>query len=278
MGIGNFWEKMSKRPGIAMVLEKILIYRRDLFERFILESVRKGYSYRLKNNQPIQRDEIEKLNGLLIDVGYRFPDLWDQDFLKRLEVGVFDQAQKNIEQVLMAESIKISEIDIKRRTLDDLKQKFYALYAEQNRQAAGFAFEKVLNELFNLFGLEPRSPFKLIGEQIDGSFCLDNEIYLVEARWYKEPISKGMLVAFHGKVEDKSQFTRGIFISMSGISEEAENTFTRGRRANFFILDGFDISIVLEGQVPLDMLLRAKLRKLAEEGIFYIPANLLFKN
>lgn len=116
----------------------------------------------------------------------------------------------------------------------------------------------------------------MVGEQIDGSFCLDNEIYLVEAKWHKEPISKGILVEFHGKVDDKSQFTRGIFISLSGISEEAKITFARGRRVNCFILDGFDITIILEGQVPLDTLLRAKLRKLAEEGAFYIPASQLF--
>jgi len=94
MGLGNYWEKMSKRPGISRVLEKILIYRRDLFEPFILESVRKGFSYRLNKNQPIRREEIEKLNGLIIDVGFKFPDLLDQDFLTRLEMGIFDRAKK----------------------------------------------------------------------------------------------------------------------------------------------------------------------------------------
>jgi hypothetical protein len=276
MGLGNYWEKMSKRPGISRVLENLLIYRRDLFEPFILESVRKGFSYRLKNNQPMRRDEIEKLNGLIIDVGFKFPDLLDQEFLDRLEMGIFDRANKNIEELKKAEAIKISELDLKRGALQDLRERFYELFKEENRQAAGYAFEKVLNELFKLFGLEPRSPFKLVGEQIDGSFCLDNEIYLVEAKWHKEPISKGILVEFHGKVDDKSQFTRGIFISLSGISEEAKITFARGRRVNCFILDGFDITIILEGQVPLDTLLRAKLRKLVEEGAFYIPASQLF--
>ena len=277
MGIENYWEKMSKRPGIARVLEKILYYRRDLFERFILESVREGLRYRQKANQPIKREEIERLNGLILDVGFKFADLWDLNFLRNLEVGMTGVAQKNIDDALKAENVKINQESVKINTLENLRKNFYELYSQENRQAAGFAFEKLLNELFKLFGLDPRSAFKLTGEQIDGAFCLDNEIYLVEAKWHKEPISKGALVEFYGKVDDKSQFTRGIFISLTGISEEAKITFRQGRKVNFFILDGFDISMVLEGQIALDVLLRAKLRKLAEEGAFYVPANCLLR-
>jgi predicted helicase len=278
MGIGNYWEKMSKRQGIARVLEKILEDKPSLFERFILEAVRQGLSYRQKDNRPIKREEIEKLNGLILDVNFRFPDLWDQEFLKSLEIGIIERAKKNIDDVLRAERLKASEQNTRNKALENLKIIFYQLHTQENRQAAGFAFEKILNDLFKLFGLQPRSPFKLIGEQIDGSFCLDNEIYLVEAKWHRKPISKGDLVEFHGKVDDKSQFTRGLFISLSGISEEAKGTFTRGRRANFFVLDGYDISLILEGQIPLDKLLRTKLRKLAEEGVFYITAKDLMAN
>jgi len=34
----------------------------------------------------------------------------------------------------------------------------------------GCAFEKYLKQLFDAFGLEARAPFRLVGEQIDGSF------------------------------------------------------------------------------------------------------------
>jgi hypothetical protein len=47
----------------------------------------------------------------------------------------------------------------------------------------GFAFEKFLRNVFMLFGLAPRSSFRLIGEQIDGSLQLDSEVYLIEAKW-----------------------------------------------------------------------------------------------
>lgn len=51
-------------------------------------------------------------------------------------------------------------------------------------QPRGYAFEKFLQELFNAFGLAAREPFRLRGEQIDGSFVMSGETYLVEAKWH----------------------------------------------------------------------------------------------
>lgn len=50
-------------------------------------------------------------------------------------------------------------------------------------QPRGYAFEAFLIKLFNKFELEARDPFRLRGEQIDGSFVLANEIYLLEGKW-----------------------------------------------------------------------------------------------
>lgn len=50
-------------------------------------------------------------------------------------------------------------------------------------QKRGYEFEKFLIEFFNVFGLNPNSPFKIIGEQIDGSFEMEGNVYLVEAKW-----------------------------------------------------------------------------------------------
>jgi hypothetical protein len=47
----------------------------------------------------------------------------------------------------------------------------------------GFAFERFLDELFTAFKLAPRRSFRLVGEQIDGSFHLASETYLLEAKW-----------------------------------------------------------------------------------------------
>ena len=64
-------------------------------------------------------------------------------------------------------------------------------------QPRGYAFETFLKALFDRFGLEHREPFRLRGEQIDGSFLLGNEIYLLEAKWQNAPSGIEHLHTFH---------------------------------------------------------------------------------
>src|SRR2546422_2098225 len=66
-------------------------------------------------------------------------------------------------------------------------------------QPRGYAFEKFLKGLFDVYGLEARDAFRLRGEQIDGSFQLSNDTYLLEARWRNPPCGVEDLHAFHGK-------------------------------------------------------------------------------
>jgi len=56
---------------------------------------------------------------------------------------------------------------------EKLKNNFFTLYGQDDAQARGYALEKFLNEVFELEGLKPRNAFKLVGEQIDGSFFLE---------------------------------------------------------------------------------------------------------
>ncbi len=83
-GVGDFWLGGSKEPAIATLFERTLDQRPQLFEPLMVAIVRHGLTYREKQGQPIQREEIETLNGLLIEVGFKFPELWAPDFLKSL--------------------------------------------------------------------------------------------------------------------------------------------------------------------------------------------------
>ena len=51
-------------------------------------------------------------------------------------------------------------------------------------QPRGYAFEAFLKRVFDAFGLLPRGGFRTTGEQIDGSFVLAGETYLLEAKWH----------------------------------------------------------------------------------------------
>lgn len=128
----------------------------------------------------------------------------------------------------------------------------------------GYAFEAFLKKLFDAFGLSAREPFSLHGEQIDGSFQLEGQTYLMEAKWHAQKIGVAELHTFHGKVEQKAAWTRGLFVSDSGFTDEGLAAFGRGKRV--ICMDGLDIFDCLERELPLNQVLTVKARHMAETG------------
>jgi hypothetical protein len=94
----------------------------------------------------------------------------------------------------------------------------------------GIEFEGFLKRYFDLFGLKAREAFRLRGEQIDGSFVLADQTYLMEAKWHNLPTGVDDLHTFHGKCEQKADWTRGLFVSYSGFTEGGLAAFGRGKR------------------------------------------------
>lgn len=138
-------------------------------------------------------------------------------------------------------------------------------------QSRGFAFEKYLQSLFKAAGLQSGGSFKVVGEQIDGSFVLKNEVYLLEAKWTSKPIDKGQLVIFNEKVSSKSGFTRGLFISFSNYTDEALSTFANGRTVNIVLMSVQELAVALSRKMEIETLLWNKVRALAERGELYKP-------
>jgi hypothetical protein len=157
-----------------------------------------------------------------------------------------------------------------RRQLVALDLLYDTLRKEPDRQKAGLALEKLLTDLFNAFELEARKPFRVVGEQIDGSFAMENEVYILEAKWTKDPTDQKELYAFRGKIEGKSPFTRGLFISINGFSEDSVKALVTGKTPTFVLMNGAELKAILEGRVKLPELIRQKARHLAEEGDPYL--------
>ncbi len=163
--------------------------------------------------------------------------------------------------------------DQRRRSqvLDQLRQAFLNLAVEIDRNKAGLALEQLLNCLFEAFNLRPRQPFRVVGEQIDGSFELDGEIYLLESKWEKNALAESPLLVFRGKIEGKSTFTRGVFIALNDITASARDAITRGKAPSFFVMNGHDLLMILSEAIGLTDFLRRRVRLLAEEGCVCIP-------
>jgi hypothetical protein len=141
-------------------------------------------------------------------------------------------------------------------------------------QARGYAFETLLGQLFNVFGLQAREPFRLKGEQIDGSFILQGETYLIEAKWQAAPTGVADLHTFHGKLEQKAAWTRGLFVSNSGFTEDGLAAFGRGKRV--VCMDGLDLFDTLSRELPLNCVLESKVRRAAETGLPFARVRDLF--
>lgn len=137
----------------------------------------------------------------------------------------------------------------------------------------GFAFEKFLNTLFKAFDLSPRGPFRLVGEQIDGSFEFDHETYLVEAKWQDKQTGQSEILVLREKVEGKATWSRGLFVSYSGFTNEGLEAFSRGRATNLIGMSGQDLYFILDGKLSLLETFRRKIRLAGETGRFYVPVQ-----
>ncbi|RZI60539.1 MAG: DUF3644 domain-containing protein [Pseudomonas sp.] len=158
--------------------------------------------------------------------------------------------------------------------LDALKQRLYDL-RDLPPQRRGYEFEGFLKELFDSSKLQARSPFSLVGEQIDGSFQLGNETYLIEAKWVRDPIGASELHTFQGKLDQKAAWARGVFISYGGFTQEGLHAFGRGRKV--ICMSGEDIYKALGRRIPIGEVIERKVRAAAETGAAYLPLDDLFK-
>ncbi|MGW3186106.1 restriction endonuclease [Kitasatospora sp. NPDC001119] len=155
--------------------------------------------------------------------------------------------------------------------LEEQKGRFMELEAMVDRKAAGRQFEVFLNELFQLFELEPRLGYKLPYEQIDGSLTFDTDDYIVEAKWWKEAIEVHHVGSFTEKVRRKGKNALGLFIAVNGFTSGARERYNEG--TCFITMDGGDLFYVLDGRITLTELLRRRKRHANETGSCYFPAH-----
>jgi hypothetical protein len=270
-GLEHFWGGGSKLPAITQLLEATFERRRDRFCDLLLTAVKQGMKYRIKKGEPVTREEVQKLNALVRQVGFGIPGLLDRKFLDGLPSKT---PPSSAEAVAPAHRPPDPQAEARKKLAEEmerLRQRFLVLLAEKNTQARGYAFEAFLNDLFRVNGLAPREPFRVVGEQIDGSFEWQSHVFLLEARWRQGVADAPDLYVLRGKVEGKSDWTRGLFISVNGFSSLAADTFSKGRRANLITMDGQDLMLILEQRCSLQDAVRVKLRHAGETGEVYLP-------
>ena len=255
LGLSAYWPGGSKKPATIRLLEATLENRSGQFCRLLTEIVRAGLRYR-STKTPISREEIEQLNRDIAMVGFKIPELWDAKFLDNFPRTTIPAPTPN----LPVQSVTAS--------LQHLKPQFEALHT-LDPQARGFAFERFLRALFDASGLKGKSSFRLMGEQIDGSFSMGDATYLIEAKWENKPLDVTPLFAFRSQVA-KADWSRGLFISYSGFSDDACAAFSRTGKLNLIGVSGQDLHFILEDKMNLVDAIRAKLARAGEGSGFMV--------
>jgi hypothetical protein len=261
-GLSKYWIGGSKRPALTQLLQTTLEKKRNLFSNLILEIVRTGMIYRNNKKDPIKLEEIQKLNDQLRRISLKIPELWDPAFIDSLP-RLYQKEKAQIKQTNQDIFHKLKEDLVKLTSL-----------APQPR---GFAFEKFLNELFLAYNLNPRGPFRLIGEQIDGSFQIGSDTYLVEAKWQEAPVGEAELLSFDSRVVYKSKWSRGLYISYNGFSSDGLIAFSKHSTCSIG-MNCRDLYFILEGEMSLIEAINRKARHTAETGEFFIEVYELSKN
>jgi hypothetical protein len=184
-----------------------------------------------------------------------------------LEAERTKQEQRRREQDERARKQSFSE------TREHLKQHFLTLYAALDRQQSGYGLEDLLYQVFDLFELQPRGPFRLAGEQIDGAFVHESTDFLLEAKWQKSPANLEALRDLDGAVASNLDNTLGLFISIHGFTVEALDRYRQGNRPRIVCMDGADLMAVLEGQIDLNDLFRRKKAIASQRGEVFAPVS-----
>ncbi len=220
--------------------------------------MRGGFKYRAKRD-PITREEMERINSLVARIGYKIPELVDPKFLH----GLPSESNEMVD-----------DTDIARR-VDQLASALLEL-SKLEPTTRGFAFERFLSQLFETYHLTPRGAFRLVGEQIDGSFEIEGLTYLLEAKWQNAPLGQEALLVLSGKIGGKAEWSRGLLVSVSGFSRDGLEAYQRGKRANIVCMDGLDLNDLLTSRLDLATVIQRKARRAAETNEAYVPIRELF--
>lgn len=282
--VAIYYRKKDLRQFIELTIENAAIVSTiDWADNVKYESVSQLIDRMVKRQDFYQTDLLKLVQEVVNMNDFSHLEYWEKEnkgLIKKAEVAVGKLRQQakghfdTIEELKKAEERrettkeKLKDSIAYQQKLDELKMEFYEIASNTNSQQKGFQFEKFLNKLFNFFDLDPKSAFKVIGEQIDGAFTFDNTDYLLEAKWQEKSIIAADLYTFGGKIHGKLKNTLGLFVSLGPYSSECTETGSSVLKS-MILMDGMDLMQVLEGRVRLNDMILIKRRHASQTGDIY---------
>lgn len=282
--VAIYFRKKDLRQFIELTIENTAIISTiDWNDNVKFESVSQLIDRMIKRQDFYQTDLLKLVQEVGNMNDFSHLDYWEKEnkgLIKKAEIAVNKLRQQAkghfeiIEELKKAEERrdinkeKLKESIDYQQKLDALKMEFYEIASNSNSQQKCFQFEKFLNKLFTFFDLDPKSAFKVIGEQIDGAFTFDNTDYLLEAKWQEKSIIAADLYTFGGKIQGKLKNTLGLFISLGPYSSECTKTGSSVLKS-MILMDGMDLMQILEGRIRLNDIILIKRRHASQTGDIY---------
>lgn len=253
------WKDNQKAESVSELIDR-MVARKDIYLTDLLKLLKETSNFNDFSHLKYW-DESGELTKRAVEAVLK---------LRNQTTGYFDA----LEDLARGEENRLNNLEKLKKTIDfskkleELKMKFFEIAMEQSPQKRGYDFEKILNELFNLFELKAKGPFKTLGEQIDGSFTFESQDFILEAKWQKQLVNAADLYVFGGKILSKLKNTLGLFISLDGFSKDCTETGSQVLKS-MILMDGQDLMLVLEGRISLGELIFQKRRHASDTGEIY---------
>jgi hypothetical protein len=120
-------------------------------------------------------------------------------------------------------------------------------------QSRGRRFNALLAEMFVAWGHRAHADLNTRGN-IDVAFAIDRNRFVLEAKWERNPIGIGPIAKLQKRVRQRLGGTIGVFVSMSGYTQDALNDLKEGERLEVVLLTQEHVEAMLAGLVPPDEL------------------------
>lgn len=251
-----FWTRQDMRTMLSIAgVDQRLVNSQDWdqYKYHILSPIVDALNMRKEGLGPLRRVLHETLRYKDCAHLLRYADgkRLKQEAEQKLEhlrslVQEHDSAQATAEEERAARRRRIEEAKKGRLFQDklaDLHGRYMRLFAKQDENERGYDLEKLLNEVFSLFELAPSSPFRRVGEQIDGAFVLDRrDSFLLEAKWQNKRCNLADLRDLDGAVNSSLDNTLGLFVAVHGFTDEALTGYVAGNRPRMICMDGGDLA------------------------------------
>ncbi|HLB70536.1 MAG TPA: restriction endonuclease [Candidatus Methanoperedens sp.] len=141
-----------------------------------------------------------------------------KDSFTRMQIERDEEHRKRLDE----QTARFNAEKDRKVKIEMVKADFYALFGDHDARKRGKKLEGVLNSLFAAYGILVKEAFTVKGacsegviEQIDGLVELDSYLYLVELKWWSEPIGTADVAPHLVRVYGRGGQARGIFISYS---------------------------------------------------------------